>query len=163
MTARLWCPSGTPDAPESVVLGVHAGPTEDLGYLDSPVPAKDVTGLFPPDIDPARVLRFASHCRDSCAHRRGTECSLISRITALGDTSDDHTVPQCHLRPRCKWWDQAGLQACRRCPFVTRAARADDPRAVLIADPDTTQEQLDAYIDRTSRTREREPTENDHL
>ncbi|MEW1838389.1 hypothetical protein AB0392_10575 [Nonomuraea angiospora] len=144
--SQTWCPSGPADSPESVVLGVHAGESEDLSYVASPVPAAEVIGLLPSDIDPARVLRFASHCRDECAHRRENRCSLIDRIMILEPPAGDHTVPRCHLRPRCTWWTQVGVEACRRCPFVTRAIRGETEREVLIADPATTQEQLDAYI-----------------
>lgn len=140
--ADLWCPSGLSDAPESVVLGVRSGPTGQATYLAEPVPAAAVAHAVPADVPPTRVLRFASHCTASCANRIGTQCGLINRVTVLPALSATGAVPRCHLRPRCKWWDQKGIEACLRCPGVATIAREDDEFGALVANPATTPEQL---------------------
>ena len=141
-----WCPSGSADKPESLVLGVRSGDDGSVAYLAEPVPASEVVGLVPEGIEPRRILRFASHCEASCANRVGTECGLIQRITAVPEPPHATSVPRCHLRAGCKWWQQAGVAACRRCPAVSTLMLADDELGNLVADPATTQEQLDAWI-----------------
>ncbi|WP_175411264.1 hypothetical protein [Streptomyces sp. TRM64462] len=147
MTAEStrWCPSGAPDRPESVVLGVRSGADGRVSYLAEPVPAADVAGAIPEGVPPTRILRFASHCVSECANRRGDVCGLIDRMAAL-PAPEDAPVPRCHLRARCKWWHQSGTDACRRCPAVATVPQADDALAVLVADPATTREQLAAWL-----------------
>lgn len=141
-----WCPSGSADRPESVVLGVRSGDDGSVAYLAEPVPAAEVLGMVPEGIEPRRILRFASHCEASCANRVGTECGLITRISAVPAPPHASAVPRCHLRAQCKWWQQAGVDACHRCPAVSTLMLADDELGNLVADPATTREQLDAWI-----------------
>ncbi|MFC4031030.1 hypothetical protein ACFO3J_06045 [Streptomyces polygonati] len=145
-SALTWCPSGQPDAPESVVLGVRSGADGRVTYLAEPVPAADVLGAIPEGIEPTRVLRFASHCVSACAHRRGNDCTLVQRVLAVPVREESRAVPRCHLRGSCKWWSQSGVDACYRCPAVSTAHLADDELATLMADPTATPEQLTAWI-----------------
>lgn len=145
--AATWCPSGLADRPESVVLGVRSGLDGDVAYLAEPVPAAEVMSLIPEGIEPRRVLRFASHCESDCRQRVGDACGLVSRVVAaLPGSAPDAAVPRCHLRSQCKWWHQAGVDACHRCPAVASLVRSDDALGALVADPSTTREQLDAWI-----------------
>ncbi|MGW3150702.1 hypothetical protein ACWDG1_39880 [Streptomyces sp. NPDC001177] len=139
-----WCPSGAAYAPESVVLGVRAGTDGRVSYLAEPVPAAEVLPLVPPDIEPRRVLRFASHCVAECVNRRGTDCTLIERVVAAYPAAASGPLPQCHLRADCKWWAQAGIAACRRCPAIATRHRTDEELATLVADPATTLDRIDA-------------------
>lgn len=141
-----WCPSGLPDRPESVVLGVRSGEDGSVGYLAEPLPAADVIGLVPEGIEPRRILRFASHCEESCRQRVGSECGLVNRIVLASPAPTAAAVPRCHLRARCKWWQQIGVDACHRCPAVASLTLADDELGNLVADPATTEEQLNAWI-----------------
>ncbi|WP_225447156.1 hypothetical protein [Streptacidiphilus sp. PB12-B1b] len=141
-----WCPSGLPDRPESVVLGVRSGEDGSVAYLAEPVPAAEVIGLVPEGVEPRRVLRFASHCEADCVQRVGSECGLVNRIVALPDPAPGSGVPRCHLRTQCKWWRQSGVDACRRCPAVVSLVRTDDDLGNLVADPATTREQLEAWV-----------------
>ncbi|WP_258044715.1 hypothetical protein [Streptomyces sp. SM11] len=141
-----WCPSGDAYAPESVVLGVRPGPDGQVAYLAEPVPAAEVLGSIPEGIAPTRVLRFASHCVSDCVNRRGDDCTLVERVRTLPPEQDTRAVPRCHLRTRCQWWRQTGVDACYRCPSVSTAHYADDRLSELVADPATTPEQLSAWI-----------------
>ncbi|MFF4550873.1 hypothetical protein ACFY1J_43050 [Streptomyces sp. NPDC001406] len=147
-TRTAWCPSGAAYAPESLVLGVRAGTDGQVAYLAEPVPAAEVLPLVPPDIEPRRVLRFASHCVAECVNRRGTDCTLIERVVAAYPAADFGPVPQCHLRADCKWWAQAGVSACRRCPAIATRHHTDEKLATLVADPATTPARIDAEITR---------------
>ncbi|WP_369260996.1 hypothetical protein [Streptomyces sp. R35] len=141
-----WCPSGEAHRPESVVLGVRSGENNQVVYLADPVPAADVLGAIPEGIAPNRVLRFASHCVSDCANRIGEACGLIERIRVVPSETTASAVPRCHLRPHCKWWNQAGVEACHRCPAVSTLNSRDDELVALVADPSTTREQLDGWI-----------------
>lgn len=143
-----WCPSGASNRPESLVLGVRSADDGSVAYLDEPVPAADVLGMVPEGIEPRRILRFASHCEASCGNRVGTQCGLVDRITAVPAPPHAQAVPRCHLRTRCKWWQQRGVEACHRCPAVSTLMLAEDELGNLVADPATTQEQLDEWISR---------------
>ena len=142
-----WCPSGSPDRPESVVLGVRSGPEGQVVYLDAPLPAAEVLGSIPEGISPTRVLRFASHCVSECVNRVGEDCGLIERMRVVPSGPVASTVPQCHLRPRCTWWHQAGVDACHRCPAVVTLNSPEDGLITLVADPATTHEQLREWIE----------------
>ncbi|MFC1408916.1 hypothetical protein ACEZCY_06415 [Streptacidiphilus sp. N1-12] len=141
-----WCPSGLADRPESVVLGVRSGEDGSVAYLAEPVPAKEVISLVPEGIEPRRILRFASHCESDCRQRVGTECGLVNRIVALPGPPRGSAVPRCHLRSQCMWWNQRGVDACHHCPAVSSLVSKDDDLGNLVADPSTTQEQLEAWI-----------------
>ncbi|MEU6777071.1 hypothetical protein [Streptomyces sp. NPDC046759] len=129
-----WCPSAKPDRPEAVVLGVHAD-SEGLTYLETPVPAAEATAMLPPDVLPTRVLRFAGHCYAECAQRVGDSCGLVTKVALHAPTATAANLPRCHLRPRCKWWRQVGVDACHRCPLVVHDVREDEELAKRIADP----------------------------
>jgi hypothetical protein len=136
-----WCPSGDPSHPEAVVLGVRSGDHDEVVYLADPVPAAAVLGAIPEGIAPTRVLRFASHCVPECANRIGEACGLVERFK-VALPPDTERAPRCHLRPRCKWWDQAGLDACRRCPAITTLNAREDELMAAASNPATTTEQL---------------------
>lgn len=132
----LWCPSSRPDQEGAVVLGVHAEPRR-LTYLDAPVPASEVVAGLPEGVDPTRVVRFASLCRTSCSHWQGA-CTLLEKVAVTPEPSDAPSggpVPPCHLRSRCRWWDQRGVAACRRCPVVETFVAAGDTLWETVADP----------------------------
>ncbi|MFI9280243.1 hypothetical protein ACIGYR_20615 [Streptomyces sp. NPDC053076] len=143
-----WCPSGDASRPESVVLGVRSGDRGEVVYLADPVPAAEVLGSIPEGIAANRVLRFASHCVSDCANRVGEACGLIERIRAVPAKTEagSAAVPRCHLRPHCKWWNQVGVEGCHRCPAVVTLNPHDDELNVLVANPETTLEQLESWM-----------------
>jgi hypothetical protein len=141
-----WCPSGLPDRPESVVLGVRSGADGRTVYLADPVPAAQAAHLAPEGAQPRRVLRFASHCESACPNRVGESCGLVDRIVALPDPAVGEAIPPCHLRAQCRWWQQTGVLACHRCPAASLLTLAGDRRVTPVADPATTIEQLEAWI-----------------
>ncbi|MDQ2846765.1 MAG: hypothetical protein M3Y77_10545 [Actinomycetota bacterium] len=144
-STRSWCPSGEARAPEAVVLGVRSGADGRVTYLAEPIPASEVLGDIPEGIEPTRILRFASHCVSTCANRRGEDCALVDRVLAV-PTDEVGSVPRCHLRGQCQWWRQRGVAACHRCPAVATANHTDDELANLVADPNTTLDQLETWI-----------------
>jgi hypothetical protein len=125
---KLYCPSARPE-PGGVVFAVRTGDPERAGvrYLDEPVPVTpDVLALADP-VDPREIFRVGAPCAEaSCVHFTGSSCSLISRIVSELPTAVD-SLPPCRLRARCRWFQEQGGAACRRCPLViTLQTRPDD-------------------------------------
>lgn len=139
----LLCPSAQPDQSGAMAIGVIGGTAAKprVTYLRSPLPViQSLLDLASP-VEPTEVFRFAAPCAQSaCQHFADNECSLVTKITRLVDGTD-YGVPPCGIRPRCRWWKQEGVAACRRCPLiVTRAfgAAADIREAadpLVAADP----------------------------
>lgn len=113
---RLWCPSGSAYAPESVVLAVRDGLDGPPAYLPAPRPAAEALAGLEPGVEPRRLLRLASHCVPHCLNREADTCTLATRLTSPPPQVAE--VPACHLRPSCKWWTQSGPPACHACPQV---------------------------------------------
>lgn len=121
------------------MLGVVGGTPErpTLVYLSDPVPVTpellDKLGGVPA----ADALRIAAPCReDACSHFRDSRCSLITKIVrALPESEPDASVPACHLRDKCRWWQQEKVAACRRCPVITTDQVYANELQWWIADP----------------------------
>ena len=69
---------------------------------------------------PERYFRFASPCaQGGCAQWTGKRCGVIA--TVLGEapeTEPAETLPDCLIRASCRWYLQAGAEACHVCPAV---------------------------------------------
>ncbi|WP_328540372.1 hypothetical protein [Streptomyces sp. NBC_00344] len=136
-----WCPSSKPDRPEAVVLGVHAD-SDGLSYLDTPVPAAEATVFLPVDVLPTKAIRFAAHCYAECAQRVGDDCGLVTKVARHAPSVEESSLPKCHLRPRCKWWQQTGIDACRRCPLVVHDVKVGDELTMRIANPNVAADEV---------------------
>lgn len=115
-----WCPSAQPDMDEALLFGVLTETPEGsvVGYLDRPVAASEWAKKTAGTLDPTEVFRFAAPCaEDKCMHFNGSECSLAERITQV-PVAIRLRVPKCAIRPRCRWWRERGVEACRRCPVI---------------------------------------------
>jgi hypothetical protein len=118
--SKALCPSAQPDMEESQVLGVVGGSVAapKVAYLSDTLPVTpDVLRLAEP-VDPTEVFRFAARCAETaCQHYAEGRCQLAQRIVQLvPSTLAD--LPPCRIRPRCRWWQEQGAEACLRCPFV---------------------------------------------
>lgn len=122
------CPSAPAEAVGSVAFGVIQGSVEApaVAYLQQAVVVTaDLIRATSP-VSPNEVLRTAAPCLEtSCTHFRGDRCTLVERIVAhLPETVS--ALPRCAIRPACRWWQQEGVSACRRCPqVVTKSVAAD--------------------------------------
>jgi hypothetical protein len=134
---QVWCPSSQPTEPGAVVLGVRSGPSGGVVYLELPAPAAAAVAAVPAGVHPTQVVRFAAPCRSTCGHFENDTCTLVDKVVAGTAPTDSASVPRCHLRPRCRWWQQSGVDACRRCTLVQTFTAAGDTERELIADPAT--------------------------
>lgn len=95
---------------------------------------------------PEQRFRFSNKCIESgCSQWTGSRCGVIDNVLQLlagvpapGDIAQPAatapptpkestaTLPPCGIRPTCRWFLQAGADACRVCPYVvTHITEAD--------------------------------------
>jgi hypothetical protein len=140
--ARIQCPSARPEMPGSLLLGLVQGSVEQprVAFLDQPQPVSEEILALSGPVSPTEIFRFAAPCSgNACQHFDGTNCRLATRIVERLPPAVD-ALPECAIRPACRWWLQEGAEACRRCPLVVTesygAAEIAEPLRVA-ADPAT--------------------------
>jgi hypothetical protein len=120
---ELTCPSWQCE-PGATLLGVvNAGGT--VGYI---TPALEVDEDFVARAHrgrtPERRFRFAGPCVEGrCRHWTGERCGVIDEVMSTPDPPAVESLPRCSIRSNCRWFDQAGADACRVCPFVVTDLR----------------------------------------
>jgi hypothetical protein len=133
----LSCPSARPDSDGAVIFGVVGGTAEQprVGYLERQVrPSGDLLALAGA-ADPGTVFRFGGRCAEgACSHFADSRCSLGERLVQLLPPVADR-LPPCTLRPTCRWFDEQGAAACRRCPQVISHNSAPSAGMALAAEP----------------------------
>jgi hypothetical protein len=139
---RIQCPSARPEMPHSAAFGVVLGSVEQprVAFLEQTLPVTvELLALAGP-VAPTEVFRFAAPCAGrACQHFDGTNCRLATRIVERLPAAVNR-LPECAIRPACRWWLQEGDEACFRCPLVATeshgAAEIAEPLRVA-ADPTT--------------------------
>ncbi len=133
------CPSAQPDWEGARVIGVVGGTPErpETAYLDQAQPVtQEILDLAGP-VAPAEVFRFAAPCAGSaCGHFDGAEhkCRLAEKTVRWVEKAVDN-LPKCSIRASCRWWQQEGPAACRRCPQVVTINFAPSKAMRDAADP----------------------------
>ena len=136
------CPSAQPDWEGARVIGVVGGTPErpETAYLDQAQPVtQEILDLAGP-VAPAEVFRFAAPCANSaCGHFDGAEhkCRLAEKTVRWVEQAVDN-LPKCSIRASCRWWQQEGPAACRRCPQVVTINFAPSRAMRDAADPQLT-------------------------
>lgn len=123
---------------DAIVLGVAAGEANapQLAYLNEVVPVTQDLLRQTGECDPREVLRFAARCEESrCTHFANDRCRLAERIVSMLEETTDK-LPPCVIRPTCRWHEQEGGAACRRCPqIVTKNPAANGHLRRVAGDP----------------------------
>lgn len=138
----IQCPSARPEMPGSAVLGVVLGTVEQpcVAYLEQPQPVTEELLALSAPASPTQVFRFSAPCAGkACQHFDGSDCRLATRIVERLPAVVDR-LPECALRPACRWWLQEGEEACHRCPLVTTesyGATEGSEELRIAADPAT--------------------------
>jgi len=126
---HLMCPSAPPEVAGSRVLGVVGGTAEtpEVAYLNEFLPVSALTLSLPGTAKSTQILRFAAPCQETaCCHFDGAKCNLVTRIVQTLPPVVD-SLPACLIRPTCRWYEQEGRDACRRCPqIVTYVAEPNE-------------------------------------
>jgi hypothetical protein len=132
-----YCPSARPGTEGSVVFGVRtAADGVRVGYLDQAVPVTDDVLAMASPADPLEVFRFGAPCQEgACAHFAEGRCSLVTRIVERVPVAVE-LAPVCALRSKCRWWQQEGIAACRRCPVILTRESGDNAEVAAAAVPE---------------------------
>ena len=116
----LLCPSAPPEWEGSRLIGIVGG-TAAEPRVSNLAAAQPVTGdllALAGPVTPTEVFRFAAPCRcTDCVHFAERKCTLVERIVTLVPAVAEQ-LPFCPIRHECRWWEQEGSAACRRCPQV---------------------------------------------
>jgi hypothetical protein len=81
---------------------------------------------------PEKRFRFSSTCkRAACVQWADSKCGVIDRILSERDNSTagpdgSFALPECCIRPRCRWHLQSGDNACRACPEIITDQRQEN-------------------------------------
>jgi hypothetical protein len=129
--SALLCPSSQPGIEDLCILGVvrQSGDGAEVTYLEEPVPAtREVLAMAAP-LHPTEVFRLAGRCQtNQCPHFDGANCGLASRIVSILPAVVEQ-LPNCQIRRECRWFQQEGAAACRRCPQIS-TVNHDAPEAM---------------------------------
>ena len=122
--SRPLCPSSR-CRDGALLLGI-VGSDGVVGYVRPPlrVGAEFVEAAEHQARTPEHRFRFAAPCLEKgCAHWSGTRCGVIDQAEAAStataaDKYADSSLPDCDLRPSCRWFEQIGVRACSVCPQI---------------------------------------------
>jgi hypothetical protein len=142
MTAKhqeILCPSVPHDWEGARVFAVVGGTVDrpELSYLDQALPVTDEVVRMAAPVAPDEVFRMAGACASHrCVHYTSEDdrCTLVERTVGMTETAV-HLLPRCAVRAGCRWWQQEGADACRRCPQVARRDYAADEITHAVATP----------------------------
>jgi hypothetical protein len=76
---------------------------------------------------PEKRFRFSSPClKAGCGQWTGDRCGVIDSVLAATDArAEPQELPECSIRPQCRWFRQSGADACAACPEVITDMRVD--------------------------------------
>lgn len=136
------CPSAQPDWDGARLFAVVGGTPDrpETAYLDQAQPVTPELLELAGPVAPAEVFRFAAPCAGAaCGHYDTGEhtCRLVAKTVRLAPVVFEK-LPRCAIRPSCRWWQQEGVAACRRCPQVVTVNYAPSDAMRQAADPTVT-------------------------
>jgi hypothetical protein len=114
------CPSA-PASPGAVLLGV-VNDDGTLGYFGTEITVDEefiATGRQQGDLE--KQFRFSSKCvKSGCNQWQDGKCGVISKMISLNPDwhKQPFLLPDCSIRPTCRWYAQEGDHACSHCPYI---------------------------------------------
>ena len=130
MKQQMMCPSA-PAEEGAQLLGMIRQDGSVAYVKDKIAVTKEFVDLTGTGREPEQRFRFTSPCQESaCAQWVGGQCGLPDKLSGLVPRLDvGESLPRCTIRARCRWFHQAGADACRICPSVaTRGETATTPK-----------------------------------
>ena len=88
---------------------------------------------------PEKRFRFSSTCkRAACIQWTDGKCGIVDRIISEHEerataANDAFVLPECSIRPQCRWHLQSGDAACRACPEVITDTGAEITTPEVVA------------------------------
>ena len=71
--------------------------------------------------EPEKRFRFADKCiKSGCKQWTGKSCGIMNELANSNPSiqTTDNDLPECIIRPNCRWYSQEGGKACKICMFV---------------------------------------------
>jgi len=87
---------------------------------------------------PEKRFRFSSTCRRAgCIQWTDGKCGIVDRVISEhaergADPNEPFVLPECSIRPQCRWHLQSGDAACRACPEVITDMGAESTAPVAV-------------------------------
>lgn len=131
------CPSARPEWNGSFVFGISAGTVNEprVVYLEAPLEITDDVRRMTAGAELTEVFRFAAPCVNAaCQQFADGRCSLARRTVELLPAVAS-TLPDCLIRPACRWYQEEGEAACFRCPQVVTDQMTADPLWIALTTP----------------------------
>jgi hypothetical protein len=116
--AKALCPSYRCED-GALLLGV-VQPAGVVNLLNEPIA---IDGTFVQTArqgrSPEARFRFAGPCHQcACRQWAGGRCGVIDKVLKSRSEPDVSRLPDCSIRPACRWFLQRGAAACHACPEV---------------------------------------------
>lgn len=127
MAKTKLCPSA-PALEGAILLGIVRS-DGSIAYLKDRI---EVTPEFQKIArvhgSPEQRFRFSALCQEkACQQWQGDRCGLPERLAAgVPQLAKADELPDCSIRAECRWFDQAGIAACRICPVVVTQSEPRD-------------------------------------
>ncbi len=131
------CPSARPESVDGIVFGVVGGTATAprIAYLKQPLPVTEELLAKASPVTPGEIFRTAASCAElGCQHFNGKDCRLAMRIVEKLPAVMEE-LPPCSIRRNCRWWQQEGKAACRRCPQIVTDNYSPSEKLRQAADP----------------------------
>jgi len=119
------CPSGR-CKPGAILLGIVLSNGSVAFAKDRIVVDREFVDAAQKGRDPERRFRFGGSCiQSACRQWTGDRCGVIDEVLdAIPEAALPSDLPECSIRPDCRWYLQSGETACRACPLVVTETRA---------------------------------------
>ena len=116
---KKLCPSYT-CKDGSILLGVVMRDGRVAFSADRIIVNQEFVDIAREGRSPEKRFRFGGQCIQSgCKQWTGNRCGVIdSVIEEEKERLDYSSLPECSIRPECRWFDQRGAEACAICPEV---------------------------------------------
>ena len=104
----------------AILLGVVMRDGRVAFSADRIIVNKEFVDIAREGRSPEKRFRFGGQCVQSgCKQWTGSRCGVIdSVIEEEKERLDYSSLPECSIRPECRWFDQRGAEACAICPEV---------------------------------------------
>lgn len=116
---KTMCPSSRAQ-PGAQLLGVRQADGH-VAILPQPLRINEAfIEAAKQDAPAEQRFRFTNKCVETgCGQWTGSRCGVADKIvSAINQLQVTDTLPECAIRPQCRWYQQQKAAACKVCAFV---------------------------------------------
>lgn len=132
---RVLCPSAPFKEGSRVIGARQEDGTINIFPKPKAVDADFLKQVEESNIKPERQYRFTNKCVESgCKQWNGKGCGVaLSVMEAIeADVLKELSIPDCSIRPQCRWHLQEGINACRACTLIITEITEEELAEFLI-------------------------------